>query len=446
MDAVSRNIQSKFDVARLLLDRMAAGQEGQATAQRLQSELAAQEVRYALATGHLFLKAAGSETGRLAVRDEFARVLAAENFGGDIDAIVDAAEAAIRTALMGSADKGAPPKLAVRKSAAAPTSTGTRETLRSKAGRAGRQAESRPAVVPAIPADIQRALDAYPHANRAGGVRNAAEDAKKSGIPPKPAAPPAGAAVARINYEQCADCNTEMVIDADRSELRCLACSAIRELDGTVFDDAQFYSQEGQKAKSGTFNPNRHFQFWWTHILAREPEEELGDPNDPDNLCGEKLLESLRTIVRRDQKILRFLTVTDMRAMLRELNHTNLNKDVPLLLKKLTGVGPPTPPDSLGMKVEKLFSKAIEIGERLRRPDRTNRNYYPFYVLKTLDCILPEKDECRRILYYIYLQSDDTVRKDDDEWEAICREMDPEIDGIRYFPTDRTKYIQYRPD
>jgi hypothetical protein len=313
---------------------------------------------------------------------------------------------------------------------------GARETLRSKSSKS---TKTKPADTSAIPTDIQRIIDTYPHTRKIA----AADETLKKGGAHSSTAP--SSMITRIEYEKCSECNAEMIIDPDHSELRCLHCSAIRELDGTAFDDAQFYSQEGQKAKSGTFNPNRHFQFWWMHILAREPEEELGDPNDPDNNYGEKLLENLRTIVRRDRKILRFLNVDDMRAMLRELEKTNLNKDVPLLLKKLTGVGPPSPPDSLGMKVEKLFSKAIEIGERLRPADRTNRNYYPFYILKILDCILPEKDENRRILYYIYLQSDDTVVKDDEEWKFICDEMDPG-DGITYKPTDRALGLKYRPE
>ena len=37
-------------------------------------------------------------------------------------------------------------------------------------------------------------------------------------------------------------------------------------------------------------------------ILAREPEEELGDKDDPDNSYGEKLLEQLREIIRRNKK------------------------------------------------------------------------------------------------------------------------------------------------
>ncbi len=435
MEAVGRQIQTKIDIARLLLDRLAGGGVDEAAAHKLQSELAAQEVRYALSTGYLFLKAAGGESGRLAAKEEFTRVIAAENFGGEIDSIVDHAEAALRAAHSRPDNQVVSgKKIAARKAVALPP--GARETLRSKTSKA---AKSKTAGVSIIPTDIQRVIDTYPHSRKTA----ASDEASKKGGAHSGAAP--GSMITRIEYEKCAECNAEMVIDPDHSELRCLHCSAIRELDGTAFDDAQFYSQEGQKAKSGTFNPNRHFQFWWMHILAREPEEELGDPNDPDDNYGEKLLENLRTIVRRDRKILRFLNVDDMRAMLRELEKTGLNKDVPLLLKKLTGVGPPSPPDSLGMKVEKLFSKAIDIGERLRPADRTNRNYYPFYIMKILDCILPENDENRRIIYYIYLQSDDTIVKDDIEWKEICAEMDPS-DGIVYKPTDRALSLKYRPE
>ncbi|NBP85422.1 MAG: hypothetical protein EBU54_09640 [Mycobacteriaceae bacterium] len=236
----------------------------------------------------------------------------------------------------------------------------------------------------------------------------------------------------------------DMAVDAGRSELRCCdaECGTIRELVGTVFDDSQFYSQEGQKAKSGTFNPNRHFQFWWAHILAREPEEEIGDKSDPDNLYGEKLLLDLRAVVVRDRKVLRLLTVNDVRAMLREAGRTDLNKNVPLVLKKLTGVGPPQIADAMAVRVENLFTKAIEIGERVRRPGRVNRNYYPYYIYKILDQLLAEDDfENRRVLYYIYVQSKETVEADDADWEQICIELAE----ITYVPTDRTKALKYRP-
>ena len=247
-----------------------------------------------------------------------------------------------------------------------------------------------------------------------------------------------------VNFEQCQSCGAEMVVDPARSVLRCAGegCGSLRELVGTVFDDAQFYSQEGQKAKSGTFNPNRHFQFWWAHIHAREPEEEIGDKGDPENQYGEKLLAALGGIVARDGWILRLLTIYDVRNMLDEIGRTDLNKNAPLLLKKLTGVGPPQPSDSLAARVENLFTKGIEIGERVRRADRVNRNYYPYYIMKILEELLPPEDaEARRIFYYIYIQSKETVEADDDDWELICEELRE----IKYRPTDRSLGLKYGP-
>lgn len=243
-----------------------------------------------------------------------------------------------------------------------------------------------------------------------------------------------------INYNKCSLCANIMTIDSGKSELRCDKCGMIRELIGTVFDDTQFYSQEGQKAKSGTFNPNRHFQFWWSHILAKEPEEELGDKKDQDNLYGEKVLKQIKNIIIRDHKVLQLLTVNDIRSILREIEKTDLNKNVPLILKKITGIGPPHIPNYITIKVENLFTKAIEIGERIKHNKRINRNYYPYYIYRIIEAITTEKDtEIRRILYYIYIQSKETVESDDIDWERICMELKE----ISYKPTDRTLGLKY---
>ena len=46
-------------------------------------------------------------------------------------------------------------------------------------------------------------------------------------------------------------------------------------------------------------------------------------------------------------------------------------------MKKLTGIGPPNVSDEFSQRVEKLFNKVLEIGERTRDKDRMNRSYYP---------------------------------------------------------------------
>jgi hypothetical protein len=250
--------------------------------------------------------------------------------------------------------------------------------------------------------------------------------------------------VAKTNIEICYLCGGTVTIDCLKSELQCTNsdCMAIYELTGTIFDDTQMFSQESQKSKSGTFNPNRHFQRWWDHILAREPEEEIGEKSDPKNLIGEKLLDKCRKIVIRDKLVLRMLTVNQVRQMLQELKMTKYNCNVPLIMKKLTGIGPPRLSDELAVRVENLFTKAIEIEEAIRPMSRTNRNYYSYYIFKILDFLIPEDDlENRRVLYYIYMQSKDTVESDDIEWKKICAELKE----IEYKPTDRNMAQKYKP-
>lgn len=418
METAARQLQSKLEAARALLERGSSlvdendildggkiiappPQEAlcavaAVSCARAARALAALEVKLALATGPLFVGAAVGGAARAAALAEYTRVLGAEAFSENIDALIAQVETPLRDcgALPGRAAPGLP---AGARPAAA----------RRPRGRCPTRAA----------AELTRLFAVYP--------RGALEFA-----PPRIGA----------NYDCCLVCGGETATDAARSELRCRdpECGAVRELVGTVFDDSQFYSQEGQKAKSGTFNPNRHFQFWWSHILAREPEEEICDSESE----SAQLLDALRAIIERDRKVLRLLTVNDVRAMLRELGQTELNKNVPLLMKKLTGVGPPQVPDSLAVRVENLFTKAITIGERVRRPGRVNRNYYPYYIYRIVEALTEPTDfEIRRMLYYIYIQSKDTVDADDADWELICAELGE----IEYRPTDRSLGEQYRP-
>ena len=250
------------------------------------------------------------------------------------------------------------------------------------------------------------------------------------------------------DYTNCPTCGVELINDYDNAELQCNKCGFVCHLVGTIYGDNCSIVQEKIKTRSGVFNPNRHFQFWWQHILAKEPEEELSiftSQDDPHNQHGEKLIVKLRELIKRDRKILRRLTVNDVRKMLKELGShcTKLNKNVPLIMKKLTGIGPPSVTDEFSQKVEKLFNKAIEIGEKKRRKGRINRNYYPFYIYKIVDAISPPDDhETRRILYYIYLQSDPTIIKDDADWEDICKELQE----IKFSVTKKLDFLKYRPE
>ena len=384
MENLCRHLEGQFDALEKLID-LCPG------ADALALELQAIRVRFAITVAPIFCRAALGEVDRADARAEINRLIAAENFSDSLAALCNRAQC-LRppAAARGAAKKapGAPPRPKNRQSKASPL-------LEKYRGHA----------VDCTAAAVRHSFETHGDA-----------------------------------YSRCADCGREMVVCPETSELLCGGCGQVRELIGTVFDDSQFYHQEGQKSKSGSFNPNRHYHFWMERILARETAEELGakDGEDPH---GEKLLLRLREITERDQKILQLLTVEDIRSMLKELERTDLNKNVPQIMRRLTGVGPPPLSEEMCQRVEKLFSKAIEINERKRPASRSNRNYYPYYIYKILDAVLPPDDKSRGILYYIYMQGQETLDKNDKEWAEICTELSE----ISYVATSRTSAKKYRP-
>ena len=72
-----------------------------------------------------------------------------------------------------------------------------------------------------------------------------------------------------------------------------------------------------------------------------------------------------------------------------------------------------------------MFVLVMECGSKLKAKHHVNRNYYPFYIFKILDLIIPKTDlEQRKILSFIYLQKADTTNRNIIEWNDIQRQMD----------------------
>ena len=232
------------------------------------------------------------------------------------------------------------------------------------------------------------------------------------------------------NVDKCLLCGADTRFYYDCTEVKCAECGGVLYFDDTR-DDCSI------KNKSGTFDPNRHLRNWWIHITGKESEVEI---TTEDDVTGSRLVELLVEKVRKHNKILQHITVYDMRRYLKELKRSNLNKNTTLLLRKVTGIKPPEVPQYISDKLEAVFAKVIAISATIKKGRRMNRNYYPFYIFKILDLIIPEHDhESRKILFYIYIQNKVTVEADDEDWKQICERL-PEL---RYVPTDRTIGSKY---
>jgi hypothetical protein len=222
----------------------------------------------------------------------------------------------------------------------------------------------------------------------------------------------------------CNLCDAIMILDDGKLDMTCPECGYIKEnLDMHCESIKDRY-------KTGTFKPKNHHKVWMNHILGIEPESEV--KNLP------KVLDDMRAIIRRDNRILRLLTVDNVRSMLKELKRTELNKNTTLLLKKLTGISPPHISKEYLRESEICFMKVSEVRDNLPSK-KSNRKYYPYYIYKIFDCILPRSDrESRRILFYIHLQGRNTLINNDAEWREICKRLS--MKKLKYRPTDVNEF------
>ena len=201
--------------------------------------------------------------------------------------------------------------------------------------------------------------------------------------------------------ERCSNCN--MCLELHQGELVCPYCSIIQ-------------SALGGRTCS-TYNPDRHYRLWIEHILGLEDLNEVTDAH-------------MALVTREIAKLgipVQMVTVPDIRKVLLANKLTKLNKNVSTILTRLTGIAPPTLSEEVKLKCGQYFMRSIRIHERSAEYARRNHNYYPFYIYKILDCLIPESDlETRRILFYIFLQSPLTLRSNDEDWKIVCKHI-PEL-------------------
>jgi len=232
----------------------------------------------------------------------------------------------------------------------------------------------------------------------------------------------------RSNYEYCSRCSVKMEVIPVSSEMKCPKCNRIKTLYGTVFEDHQFYNQEGQKTKHGTYDPNRHFRFWMDRIQAKERME-----------FPQVIIDKIESIIRRYYPAPIVINCGIMRDILKEAKLTRYNDHIPLLVKRFTGVSPPQLTHNEMRTFAIKFNKIMEIYEQIVKQDRDgNRPYYPYFIYKIAEDEFKDTPDKLKILDYIHLQSDDTIIKHDLIYRQICDNA-PDDAGLVYRTTDSTE-------
>ena len=232
--------------------------------------------------------------------------------------------------------------------------------------------------------------------------------------------------IKEMSYEICV-CFNKMDIDSVTSTLVCKKCGITNELYGTVFEDDQFYYQEGQRTKHGTYDPAKHCRFWVDRIQARETTE-----------IPESVIKSIKECIIRDKiRNKNYINCDQIRKYLQQTFNSKYNDHIPLIRKLLTGVIPPQLTDYEIQLINIYFDKVIHIFDEIKPANKTNCPYNPYFIYKIIDqIIIKDSDRIKKlkILSCIHLQSRETLIQNDLIWETICSRI-PEF---KYIPTDRS--------
>lgn len=213
-----------------------------------------------------------------------------------------------------------------------------------------------------------------------------------------------------INYDICL-CGNKMIIQSNTSELLCIKCGYVHTLIGSVFEDSQFFNQEGNRYKHGSYDPNRHCKFWIERIQAKE-----------NTIIDKAHIEKIEKCIKRDKiENIKNISVKQFRLYLKQTNLSRLNDHIPLIKKIITGYIPPQLNHSELHLLFNYFDKATKTYEMIKPSSKKNSLYYPFLLYKLLEIIITDENKKNGLLNCIHLQSYETLIDNDKIWAEICK-------------------------
>ena len=213
-----------------------------------------------------------------------------------------------------------------------------------------------------------------------------------------------------INYDVCL-CGNKMTIQSNTSELLCIKCGYVHTLIGSVFEDSQFFNQEGNRYKHGSYDPNRHCKFWIERIQAKE-----------NTIIDKSYIEKIEKCIKRDKiENIKNISVKQFRLYLKQTNLSKLNDHIPLIKKIITGYIPPQLNHNELHLLFNYFDKATKTYETIKPSSKKNSLYYPFLLYKLLEIIIHDENKKNGLLNCIHLQSYETLIDNDKIWAEICK-------------------------
>jgi hypothetical protein len=227
-------------------------------------------------------------------------------------------------------------------------------------------------------------------------------------------------------FDYC-ECGNVMEVMSSSSEMICDNCGFITKLIGTVFEDTQFYNQEGNRYKHAGYEPSKHCKCWLERIQAKET-----------NTITQKQVDKIEACIKRDRITnKKRITIGQLRRYLKDSGLTELNEHVALIKKIITGIVPPQLTFAETQDITNSFSKAVKAYNIVRPSSKSNNLYYPYILRKLIEMHIDYYAKQKELLSFIHLQGSQTLIQNDKIWRDIC-DMTP---SFRYQPTDRYAFV-----
>lgn len=232
--------------------------------------------------------------------------------------------------------------------------------------------------------------------------------------------------ICKNKYDHCTHCDIKMIVKINTSELTCPKCGHLTTLIGTVFEDSQFYSQEGQRFKHGSYNPMRHCKSWIESIQAKDKSS-----------IDESVIQKIKDKIKKNRIInVNNISIDQYRKYLKELKLTSFNNNITLIRKQITGISPPQLSHDETIMLYNYFDKSIKTYNIIKSQEKRNSLFFPYFIFKCLEIIIKDPIKKKELLNCIHLQEKNTLIDNDKYWFKIC-----ELNNFQFITTDRSKYL-----
>ncbi len=212
--------------------------------------------------------------------------------------------------------------------------------------------------------------------------------------------------------EMCPKCSAPYDIEEKKCEFICKPCGRIEKMYGVVFEDEQFFYQEGQRTKHGKYYSIKHAKLWTDRIQAKE-----------NTKIPKRVINAVKRRIRRDNIWIEIIDCEIIRNYLKQLKLTTYNNHIPLIKKIITKKDPPQFTDHELRLLYMHFSTVIQIFNKIKDADKSNCPYHPYFIYKIVEQLLnkpADQERKKEILSCIHLQSRETLIENDKMWFQIC--------------------------